>query len=75
MAWGVQIQLKLEKPINPPDVDPISAQTEAPVGRWGVSNSKNWRQRVEWQVCFSKTWATQTRPSYTKIKKNLIEPS
>ena len=69
---GVKTQPWPKKPTNPPDVDPILAQIEAPVGPWQVSDSKNRSRQVKWQVCFSKTQATQTRPELYKKsgKKN-----
>ena len=33
MARGVQIRLEPEKPTNLPDIDLISARTEAPIGQ------------------------------------------
>ena len=75
MTRGVQIRLEPEKPTNLPDIDLISARTEAPISQWWVSDSKNQWQQVKWRVCFSKTRATRTRLSYKKIEKNMIESS
>ena len=45
---------------------PDSGLTEGSIGRRRVSVLKNRHRRVEWQVCFSKTGATQTRPELYK---------
>ena len=63
---AVQTRPEPNNSAKPHDGNPILARTEGSVGRWWVSVLKNRHRRVEWQVCFSKTGATQTRPELYK---------
>ena len=64
---AIQTQPKPYNLAKLPNDDPILAWTKGPVGRRRVSVLKNQHQWVEWQVCISKTLATQTQP---KLQKN-----
>lgn len=51
---GVHTRSGPETLTNPPDANPISDRTETPVDRQQVSDSKNQRQWVKWQVASPK---------------------
>ena len=75
-------RLGLSKPDQSPKTRPnrpTSTRTEGPVGRWWVSVLKNRHRLVEWWVCISKTWATQTRLELQKYpaksRKNKPDPA
>ena len=63
----VQTRPTLAEPTKPPDLHPISAQTNTPIGRLRVSVPKTQRWRVKWRVHFSKTGAPWPNWSYIQI--------
>ena len=67
---GVQTRSRPARPTNPPDLYLISTWTDAPVGQFRVSMPKAQCQWVEWQVFFSKTWATRPDRGYIQIRRN-----